>query len=259
MQTMLAMTCVLMLIGACAWGDGVRERSGDKQGPLLLGDDMVADLEAFVGDAARDAGEAASPALRDPDGGDWALPEPPEVQAQDSWVFVPPMPRGCRNAAEGTGGATVEAGEHRGRFDLNLSAGAGEYAWGMGSPCLTFTPERDGIVRCRTAVVVRGTAEVAGALDETTAYLGAWIAHCHPKERGSYSERVGWDSAGMTGRLRFDGYVLMHEAQFPVQGGVEHLFGAGLSAACAARDGGVTMALRGRLAYLVVELLPEQE
>ncbi len=258
----LAMMTLVMVVAASTLAAAdeprVRERSGEKQGPLLLGDDMVADLEAFVGDAPRAAGEAVAPTPGAPARGGWALPEPPEVQAQDAWVFVPPMPRGCRNAAAGTGGAAVEAGEHRGRFDLNLSARAGEYAWGVASPCMTFTPERDGIVRCRTAVVVRGTAEAAGALDETTAYLGAWIAHCHPKERGSYSERVGWESAGMTGRVRFDGYVLMHEAQFPVQGGVEYLFGAGLSAACAARDGSVAMALRGRLAYLTVELLPDQ-
>lgn len=256
----LATTCVLMLAAICAWGEDdprVRERSGDKQGPLLLGDDMVADLVAFVGDAQTVESAVPAPDAEAPAEDAWQLPAPPEIRAEDAWVFVPPMPRGCRNAAGGTGAAAVEAGEHRGGFDLDLRAGAGEYAWGMGSPCLTFTPERDGVVRCRMAVVVHGTVEAAGALDDTTAYLGAWIAHCHPKQRGRYSERVGWDSAGMTGTVRFDGYILMHEATFPVQAGVEHLFGAGLSAACAARRGNAGMKVWGRLAWLTVEMVGE--
>jgi hypothetical protein len=233
----------------------VRERSGDKQGPLLLGDDMVEALSDFVGDAEA-TGETPPAVDADAPAEDaWRLPPPPDTQADETWVFVPPMPRGCRNAADGTGAASVEAGEHRGQFELDLRAGPGEYAWSVASPCLTFTPERDGMVRCRAAVVVHGTVETAGALDDTAAYLGAWIAHCHPKERGNYSERVGWDSAGMTGTVRFDGYVLMHESTFAVQGDVEHLFGAGLSAACAARDGGAGMALAGRLAHLTVEML----
>jgi len=262
MQTMIATACILGLAASCASaGDGprVRERSGEKQGPLLLGDDMAAALVNFVRGA--EAGGAPQGLSLDevapPSEADWALPEPPPVQDHDAWVFVPPMPRGCRNAADGTGEASVEAGEHRGEFALDLRAGAGEYAWGVASPCMTFTPERDGVVRCRTAVVVRGTVEAAGELDQTGAYLGAWIAHCHPKDRGSYSERVGWSSEGMIGAVRFDGYVLMHEATFPVQAGVEHLFGAGLSAACAARDGKAGMKLWGRPAYLTVEMVGE--
>lgn len=257
MQTILTTMCILMLAATCALSDDsprVRERSGDRQGPLLLGDDMVAELTEFVGDAESPGETPPFPDADAPGEDPRELPAPPDVQADDVWVFTPPMPRGCRNAADGTGEASVEAGEHRGRFELDLRAGPGEYAWGVASPCLTFTPERDGVVRCRVAVVVHGTVEAAGALDDTTAYMGAWIAHCHPKERGSYSERVAWESAGMTGTVHFDGYVLMHEATFPVQAGIEHLFGAGLSAACAARDGGAGMTLAGRLAYLTVEM-----
>ncbi len=256
----VAMIVAMTAIGTMVVADDgarVRERAGDKQGPLLLGDDMVADLAEFVGGAEQAAGAAPVLATEQPSEDDWDLPEPPEVQADDAWVFMPPMPGGCRNAAEGTGGADVAAGEHRGQFALDLSAGPGEYAWGMASPCSTFTPERDGVVRCRIAVVVRGTAEAAGALDETSAYIGAWIAHCHPKERGRYSERVGWSSDGMTGTIHFDGFVIMHEATFPVQGGVEHTFGAGMSATCAARGGGAAMRLQGRLAYMMVEMVGE--
>ncbi|MGC9320032.1 MAG: hypothetical protein ACP5KN_18515 [Armatimonadota bacterium] len=241
----------------------VREGAGTKQGPLLMGDDLAAELQSFCagvepvqGDvsevlAVLDAAEAPAEAR-------WRLPAPPPVDEESSWVFVPPLAQGCRNATEGTGHGSVAAGEHRGEFMMQVHAEGAEHRWAMASPCVTFTPPRDGRVRCRMAVVVHGVATAeASAAGETTAGLRPWIAHCHPKEHGRYSMRTGWDSAGMPGTVRFDRYVMLHEATFPVRGGVEHLFGAGLSAGCAARSGAVGVKLWGRLAYVTVEMLDQ--
>ena len=87
--------------------------------------------------------------------------------------------------------------------------------------------------------------------------LSMMLAHCHPKDRGSYSERVVFDGGGITGPVRLDNAVLLHEASFPVQGGMEHLFGVGVVGGCAAREGAAGMRLFGRVAYLTVEMVEE--
>jgi len=261
--TMIALAVAGMLLAETA---GMAEddahvctRAGDKQGPLLLLDDLRAALAEFLAGAPEAAADtSAVDAMLDgvvpPAEEAWRLPEPPELP-EGQWVFVPPMPRGCNNSSGGTGLNLVEAGEHRGQFTIDLRAGAGQDSWALASPCLVFTPDRDGMVRCRTAIVLHGAlAADAQAAGDTLLRIGTMLAHCHPKDRGSYSERVALEGGGMTGMVRLDNAVLLHEATFPVQGGVEHLFGVGVTGACAARAGTAGMRLFGRVAYLTVEM-----
>ncbi|MGD9495814.1 MAG: hypothetical protein AB7Y46_05860 [Armatimonadota bacterium] len=236
-------------------GPAVRVGKGDKQGPLLLLDKLRSELATYLqsqGTSTIDTFLESAPA---PSDDAWRLPQPPEI-AEDGWVFVPPMPRNCNNSSGGTGIAIVEADEHRDRFRIDVRSGPSEHAWAMASPCLAFTPDRDGTVLARTAIVLYGAvaadSERQGA---TLARITAWIAHCHPQELGRYSERMGFSTNGMAGTVQLSNFVLLHQTQFPVQAGVEHLFGTGVVAACAAKAGAVGMKLSGRIAYMTVEML----
>ncbi len=258
---MVICTATLLATAAVAQYDGeqwLTRGAGGKQGPLLMMDAMQQSLERFVA-GAEAVGDTAAidgwlDAAEQPE--QWALPDPAQPDSDAHWIFTPPMPRGCNNSARGSGEAVVNAGDHRGIFDIDLRSGTGQYAYSIASPCLVFTPPRDGRVRARVAVVVDGVAAAEAQRQGTTAaWMGVWIAHCHPKERGRYSLRTGWDSGGMAGGVRFDQYVLLHEAEFPVQEGIEHLFGAGIAAACASKDGAVGMRLWGRVAWLTVEMI----
>ncbi len=204
----------------------INEGSGIKQGPLLMIDDTVAACESFINaepaftppPVPAPIAAALSAALP-PGPEDWLLPLPPSVGSGVT-AFLPPP---------------------------------GQYAYAVASPCLTFTAPIDGYARCRMAVVVDGIVAVGGSEPgEAMARLGSWIAHCHPKERGRYSERLAWETDHATGTVRFSQFVIHHEAVLPVVKDEEHLFGTGLSVAVAARSGTAGVRLHGRLAYLTV-------
>jgi len=237
----------------------INEGSGVKQGPLLMIDDTVAACESFINaepaftppPVPAPIAAALSAALP-PGPEDWLLPLPPSVGSGVT-AFLPPFDRGCCTTQGGTGLAEVASGDHRGQFTVDLLADPGQYAYAVASPCLTFTAPIDGYARCRMAVVVDGVVALGGSEPgEAMARLGSWIAHCHPKERGRYSERLAWETDHATGTVRFSQFVIHHEAVLPVVKDEEHLFGTGLSVAVAARSGTAGVRLHGRLAYLTV-------
>jgi hypothetical protein len=236
-------------------------RGGTKQGPLLLIDDLLAAGQAFL-----DAGPSpASPsdhsalaaelaALKAPGEAEWQLPPPPEL-SEGTFVFLPPFASGCCTTQGGSGGARVDSEDDRGVFEMNLLASSGQQAYAVASPCLDFRSPVDGVARCTMALVVNGVA-AAGPADagEARVAFGPWIAHCHPKDQGRYSQHVAQLAQGLAGRVTWQGAVVRQRAEFPVRAGVDYKFGTGLWAATVASgDAGVALRLWGRLAYLTVQ------
>jgi len=236
-------------------------RTGVKQGPLLLIDDIVAASQTFLAGGPPPVHPLASSDLAAglstmaPPGTEaGALPTPPPTVA-GFITFLPPFLSGCCTTKGGSGQARVEDGDDRGAFEMNLAVEGGEHAFSVASPCSDFRSPVTGVARCAMALVVHGAARGAeGEAGEGLVALGPWIAHCHPRDQGSYSQKMTQSVRGVAGRLAWEGVVVRHYAEFPVTAGVDYKFGAGLWAACAA-SGDAAMALRlwGRLAYLTVQ------
>jgi len=242
-------------------------RTGTKQGPLLMIDDIVSECQQFLrleggsvepdalgwmAEEIRHARERAADLWRVP-----AAPPAPE----NGLVFKPPFGRGCCTASGGPGHALTPPGTNRGELAVELLAGNGRYAYAVDSPCLNFRPTVDGIAECRTAVVVNGIGGVdTGLGGHALSRLGVWIAHCHPKTEGRYSEKVAWQLRDVSGAMRFENSVLTHEASMPVKAGVDYAFGTGISAACAATQGATAgLKVRGRLAWFTVQFVPKAD
>ena len=227
-------------------------RGGDKQGPLLMGDDFDAELAQVVGEGKEnpDEGEAIAKALagfNPPKDGDWKIPAPPEeedatvvAEAREAQgypsgrkvLYLPPFPLLCRTDGLGVGKASagvLKDGDH-GSFDLLAAAGPGQYSHAMSSPCNHFHADGDGWAKISFSLVIWGQGIVAmeqGGHGELE--IGVFAAHCHPKQEGKY-----WQEAGISiksaGKERYENRVLKLESYFPVKKGIDYSFGTGVTA-----------------------------
>lgn len=254
----------------------VRGRSGEKQGPLLMGDDFEAELIEIIGKGMVNPkeGVALAKALEGfnlPRDGDWRMPDPPE--AQDAMVvsgreakgypcekrvlYLPPFPSSCRTDALGTGlqrAGELDRNDH-GSFNLMVSAGPGQYSYAMASPCNHYRAPTDGWLKIDFSLIIWGQGIVAvdkGGKAELE--IGVFAAHCHPKEAGKY-----WQEPGITikaaGRERYENRLLHHTAYFSVKQGVDYSFGTGVTAkAWAWGNAAAGVRLWGRQAHAVFML-----
>ncbi len=252
-------------------------RAGDKQGPLLMGDDFDAELAQVVGEGKinPEEGAAVAKALKGfnpPKDGEWKMPEIPEVpeatvvaEAREAQgyptgkqvLYLPPFPLLCRTDGLGVGEAKagmLKQGDH-GSFDIMIAAGSGQYCHAMSSPCNHFRAAADGWAKIEFSLIVWGQGIVSiekGGKAELE--IGIFAAHCHPKQEGKY-----WQEAGISiktaGKERYENRVLELRALFPVKSGVDYSFGTGVTAkAWAWGNAAAGLRLWGRQTHALITL-----